>query len=407
MNPSRLALPALFALALPLATTAAEGRKPPRLADPAVLATIPEDVFVLPKHAAPWEVDTGLRMPPAPMGQMPEGRVTTPAEYEGNEGIFMRWGSFSALQTEMVVPLTTADPPSTVWLAVTGSAQQATATSTLQAAGADMAHVRFITQPCTNNGNCSVWMRDYGPRFIVQNGVRAIVDHTYNRPTRTLDNAFPALVAGQWGEPLFDIGLEHGGGNYHSFTGGDALMSRLIVNENIGVDGQFDPQAVAQVVADRYAAFQGVDLTITDPFPTSVDSTQHIDMWMLPVADDRVIIGEYPASTGGSAIPRQVTDATAAELASRGYTVFRTPGWRAGAHYTYTNAVIVNQVALICRFGGSYATQDVQALAVFQQALPEHDIVQVNCAGIISLSGAIHCIVMHVPDLLFRDPYED
>ena len=80
------------------------------------------------------------------------------------------------------------------------------------------------------------------------------------------------------------------------------------------------------------------------------------------------------------------------------------PGWRSGGtHYTYTNAVIVNQVVLTCRFGGSNAARDAQALATFQAALPDHEIVPVDCSGIIGQAGAIHCIVMHVPDLLFRD----
>jgi agmatine deiminase len=393
----RLAL-ALLAPLLVL-PAAAEARTPPRLADPAVLAALEAEdraqaPMVLPKHAAPWEDESMWTLPPE-RGAAPTGKVRTFAEYEPNEGIFIRWGSFSALHAEMVVPLTTADPPSKVWIAVTGSSQQNTARNALQAAGADLDLVNFIVQPCTNNGNCSVWMRDYGPRFIENDGRRAIVDHLYNRPSRTADNAFPGLVAAAWQEPLFDIGLEHGGGNYHSFSPGDALMTELIVNENPGL--------TPQQVRDRYAAYQGVDLSITDPFPTFVDSTQHIDMWMLPVADDTVIIGDYPASTNGSAIPKQVTDATAADLAGRGYTVLRTPGWSAGAHYTYTNSVIVNQVALICRFGGSYTSQDAAALAVFEQALPDHDVIQVNCAGIIGSAGAIHCIVMHVPDLLFRD----
>lgn len=391
-----LALPALFALALPLASHAAEVRKPPRLADPAVLATIKDDdAVILPRGLAPWERSAPPLAAEGASGA-PAGRIRTPAEYEANEGILIRWGGYNALQTEMVVPLTTATPPSSVWIVVSGANQQSTATSALQSAGANMRHVRFITA-ATN----SVWIRDYGPRFVERNGRREIVDHTYNRP-RPQDNLIPGVIAGLLGEPISNIGLSHGGGNYHSFSGGDAFMTELIVNENPGLGSN-----VPQQVRDRYALYQGVDLTITAPLPSNYDSTQHIDMWMLAVADDRVIIGQYAAAQGGG-VPRQVTEATAADLADRGYTVLRTPGWNAGgAHYTYTNAVIVNQIALICRFGGSYAAQDAQALAVFQQAMPDHDIVQVNCAGIISLSGAIHCIVMHVPDLLFRDPYED
>jgi hypothetical protein len=186
--------------------------------------------------------------------------------------------------------------------------------------------------------------------------------------------------------------------HYALFRNRDAFMTRLIANENPGV-----PEA--QILAD-FRAWEGLDVTLFDPFPGSYDSTQHIDMWMLPLSDDKVLIGEYAAGQGGG-VPKTVTDAAAAELAGRGYTVYRTPGWRAsGTHYTYTNSVIVNQLVLICRFDG-YASENAAALATYQAALPGHTIVPVDCSDIIGASGAIHCIVMHVPDLLFRDDSDD
>src|SRR5690606_23189118 len=114
----------------------------------------------------------------------------------------------------------------------------------------------------------------------------------------------------------------------------------------------------------------------------------------------------YDAAQGGG-VPRQVTEATASLMASRGYTVFRTPGWRTGnTHFTYTNSVIVNQTVLVCQFNG-YPTQNAQALAVFEEAMPYHDIVPIDCSDIIGSAGAIHCIVMHVPyPVLFRDTFD-
>lgn len=387
----------LAALGLSVPAQAGE-RIRPRQADPAYLATIKDDFpNPLPKGLAPWERPIRswqIRGATPP----PKGRVRAPAEYEYNQGIFIRWGSFNSLLTSMVVPLTTAARPSRVWIAVTGPSMETSARSTLQGAGADLDHVEFIHQNCpVYNYYCSVWMRDYGPRFIENEGELAIADHTYNRD-RPLDDAFPPLVASQWGLALYDIGLTHGGGNFHLFRNRDAFMTRLIVNENAGV-------SEAEII-QRYADYQGLNLTLTDPFPQSYDHTQHIDMWMLPVGDDRVIIGEYDAAQGGG-VPRQVTEATASLMASRGYTVFRTPGWRTGnTHFTYTNSVIVNQTVLVCQFNG-YPTQNAQALAVFEEAMPHHDIVPVNCSEIIGSAGAIHCIVMHVPyPVLFRDTFD-
>lgn len=363
----------------------------PRTVPPEVLALIQDDdPYPLPRGLSDeerrrWRLPDALHTPFAP----PPGSVRAQAEYEGNSGILVRWGSQNALITQMTVAITTGDPDAYVYVVVTGASQQSSAASTLTGAGADLSRVKFVTQPCSSG--CSVWMRDYGPRFIEDNGRRSAVDHVYNRP-RPGDDAFPATWATYSGEPKYDIPLTHGGGNFHLFRNRDAFMTRLIVNENPGLS--------EQQIKDYYRDYQGLNLTLTDPFPTSYDSTQHIDMWMLPVADDKVIISQHASGDG---VPYTVTENTAADLAARGYTVYRTPAWRSGgAHYTYANAVLLNKVALVCQFNG-YTTQNAAALDTFRAALPERSVVGVDCSGIIGLAGAIHCIVMHVPDLLFRD----
>lgn len=371
-----------------------------KLADPAYLATIQDDnPNPLPRGFSIEELRNYT--PPVLPDQIsapPSGMVRAQAEYEDNQGLMVRWGSFNALLTEMAVAISTGSSSARMYVVVTGASQQASASNILAGAGANMDRISFITQPCSNPGvSCSVWMRDYGPRFIDDGGRLGIIDHVYNRPQRVDDDAFPDVASAVRGEPNYDIPLVHGGGNFHLFRNRDAFMTRLIVNENPGLS--------EQDIIDAFAAYQGLNVTLTDPFPTSYDSTQHIDMWMLPLDDTSVLIGQYAANQGGG-VPKAVTDATAALMQARGYTVYRTPGWRSGAHYTYTNAVLLNDLALICRFGGSYASEDAQALATFQAALPNRTIVQVDCGDIIFSAGAIHCIVMHVPDLLFRHEFD-
>ncbi len=308
----------------------------------------------------------------------PTGSVYCPPEYDPMEGLFFAWEGYTSTITSMVVPMTTNDPPATAFVVVDSSSEQSSAYSSLSGSGADMAHVEFIVR-ATN----SVWIRDYGPRFIFEDGNRAIIDHTYNRP-RPSDNALNDYIASLWGEAQYDIPLSHGGGNFHLFANGDAFMSDLILDENPGLS--------EQDVKDYYADYQNVDLTIYPGFPTWYDSTQHIDMWMLPVGDDKIIIGEYNPLDEE---PYEITEHAVADLTLRGYTVYRTPGWNSGGtHYTYTNAVIVNNIVFVPRF---FVGNDATALAVFQSAMPDHTVIQVDCSSIIQYAGAIHCIVMHVP----------
>jgi agmatine deiminase len=338
----------------------------------------------LPRYMTPEEAQLPLRRPTLEeYGQRtpPAGTVYCPPEYAPCAGLFISWQGYTTILTSLAVGVTTQDPSANMWVVVDSTSEQTSAYNTLNAAGANMSRVQFIVRATD-----TVWIRDYGPRFIFEDGNLAIIDHTYNRP-RPSDDAFNDYLAALWGIPQYDIPLTHGGGNFHLFANHDAFMTSLIIDEN--------PGYTSQQIRDLYLQYQNVNLTIYTGFPTAFDSTRHIDMWMFPVGDDKVIIGQYASSTGQ---PYTITENAVTDLTSRGYTVYRTPGWNSsGTHYTYTNAVIVNNLVFISRFGGSYTTQDAQALSVYQTACPGKTIIPVNNADIIGAAGAMHCIVMHVP----------
>jgi agmatine/peptidylarginine deiminase len=336
---------------------------------------------VLPRSLAPWESPVRLPWTRSKLAP-PTGRVRTPAEYEENEGLLIRWGSLNTVLTEIAVALSQRSSGARLWIVVADAAQQSAALSTLTQAGVNPARLDFIQAPSN-----SVWIRDYGPRFVGVDGRRAIIDHVYNRP-RPLDDAIPQAVAGFFGEPRYELPLVHGGGNFHLWATQWARITELILAEN--------PGSSASDIASAFAAYQGLDLALTAAFPASYDSTQHIDMWLLPVSHTRAIVGEYAAGEGGG-VPRAVTEGVAAALAAQGIEVLRTPGWRqGGVHYTYTNAVILDDLVLICRFNG-FEDRNQQARAVFEQAFPGRQIHAIDCSSLITFAGALHCIVMHVP----------
>jgi len=325
----------------------------------------------------------------------PPALVRTPAEYDPAEGIIFTWegpSSWNTIQAQMIRDITTIGDAN-AYVFVDTTSERNSASNTIASRGADMSRVIFQVKRTD-----TVWARDFGPRYIYlgtqpdgTGGVRAIVDHTYNRP-RPNDNGLPSYWAGVRGEPLFLIPLVHGGGNYHLESGspmGFGHATRLIDNENPGLN---DSQII-----QHWRDYQNLETILYTPYPTGVDSTQHIDMWMIMLDDDKVMISEWVNEPNASwAI---TSNNAAATFAARGFTVYRVPAVRSGGtHYTFTNAVICNDVVLVPSYTNGTAAQfNDDALAVWQSAYPDKTISQINCQSLVTSAGVMHCIVMHVP----------
>jgi len=120
---------------------------------------------------------------------------------------------------------------------------------------------------------------------------------------------------------------------------------------------------------------------------------------MQVVADDKVIISDWPLQSGST--QDQICDAAAVTMAANGFTVYRTPAVATGGtHYTFTNMVMCNDLVLVPAYSNSTVVNNnfnQQALAVLQSAMPGKTLVQIPCQAIVTAAGVMHCIVMHMP----------
>ncbi len=317
----------------------------------------------------------------------PPGAVRAVAEYEPMEAIILTHegsGGWKTILDQMAAAITTTGDAD-VWVYCDSATEQNTVNTRLTNAGADMSRV-FLPIKVTD----TIWCRDYGPQYVYEHGVRAAVDHTYNRP-RPNDNTLPADYANRRGHLYYDAPLVHGGGNYHLVADSTGYSTELIDNENPGLN---EPDIV-----DVWADYWGVLTTITDALPASVDSTQHIDMWMQMCADDHVVISDWPAQPGTA--QDVVCDTWATELANRGFTVTRVPARTvSGTHYTYTNVVICNDLVLVPTYTNGTivsAGYNATALATWAAVFPNKTIVDINCQSIVTAAGVMHCICKHIP----------
>ena len=355
-------------------------------AAPLVAQQVPEGT-PLPRHMTPaeaqlwssWSVPRGVGTNP------PEGLIWCPPEYAPMDGIIVAWegaNSWKDILAEMGGHVTTTGDAD-YYVSVDTSGEIAAADAALLSFGANLARVKYIV-----TGTDSIWMRDYGPRYVYQGDVRVIVDHHYNRP-RPNDDSFPTAFSFHKEHLRYHNDVIHGGGNFHLDANGVGYATRLIVNEN--------PGRTEQEIFDIYRDFQALETLFLDPFPTNIDATQHLDMWMQVIADDAVIISDWPTQTGS--IQDNICDQTAADMAMRGFTVHRVPAVSSGTHYTYTNVVMCNDLVLIPSYTNSLASGfNATALATWQAALPNKTIVQVPAQNIVTAAGVLHCIVMHLPE---------
>ena len=141
----------------------------------------------------------------------PSGVVWTPGEYEELDGVLIAWEGYTAILTEFAVEVSQSDTNAKVYVVVDNTSERSSVTSTLTSAGANMSNVEFLVRITD-----TVWMRDYGPSYIHEDGNPAIIDHIYNRP-RPNDDAFPSWIRTSpvpfaQDEPLYLMDLEHGGG---------------------------------------------------------------------------------------------------------------------------------------------------------------------------------------------------
>ncbi|MBX3463414.1 MAG: agmatine deiminase family protein [Planctomycetes bacterium] len=315
----------------------------------------------------------------------PTGPLRCPAEYEPVDGICIAWeGSTSWLTVlEQIAVQVTTVGQARIYCYCDTVSERNTVFTTLSNAGCDMSRVELLVATTD-----TIWIRDYGPRYVYEGDCRVIVDHVYNRP-RPNDDVMPWHFGNSKGHRVYGLPLVHGGGNYHLDGLGRGHSTLLIQNEN--------PTLTQQQIRDLWQAYQGVDTTLYTAFPTSVDSTQHIDMWMQVYGDGKVMISDWPFNAGS--VQDVICDTAAASLAAAGWTVTRTPARSvSGVHYTYTNMVLCNDLALVPSYTNSSVQQhNAPALAAWQAALPGKTVVPINCQGLVTASGVMHCIVMHVP----------
>ncbi len=247
----------------------------------------------------------------------------------------------------------------------------------------------------------SVWMRDYGPFGLTAGQKPGIVDTTYRHyQQRRNDDALPANLGKAKKIDVFAMPIIMDGGNLMVDSKGDLFTTkRLYIWNSDKTPAQVDALlktyfSVKNIYTFEYAGYPNE--------PT--DGTGHIDMFMKLLNDHTVLISvcdqEPFKSNAEKAIAffqgRQAPDGSP-------YKVIQVKGWQdSGTWYTYTNSLLVNNVAIIPSYSG-HDTEGAAAKAAYEAGMPGVTVVPVISDDSITAGGSIHCTTQNIPALPGKD----
>jgi agmatine/peptidylarginine deiminase len=313
----------------------------------------------------------------------PSGWVETPGEFEPLRGVWITWipGYYTSVFREIVRE--TVDE-ARAYIIVEDSSEESWVRTQLTNAGIPQDSVFFY-----HYNNNSVWIRDYGPWFIREEGnSEGIVDFEYNRP-RPQDDIIPQLIGSDWSMPVYGSPLEHPGGNFMTDGLGTGFASDLIYDENPGYSpAEIDSLMLAYSGLDQFIVMQQI----------YYEYTGHIDLWTKCLNDTLIMVGEYASGHANHNLLNQHAEYLKNQTNREGrpYRVVRMPmPWStSSAPPSYLNSLIVNNKVLVPLWGEA---EDDTSLIIYQNAMPDHEIVGIDCSSMASSGGAIHCITMQAP----------
>ncbi len=335
----------------------------------------------LPNWLAPSE-QIQKSLPDTSVKAVPPSDFRLPAEYEPAGAVVLGWAAYTDMLTA-IAQAVTGPAKAKIW-AVSGpeSITIVPAESYLK----------------INAKVNSVWVRDYGPFGISasQNKI-GIVDTTYRHyKYRRNDDAMPSNLGKAMGINVYGTDLILDGGNVMVDSAGNLFMTRRTYawNSSMSMD-QVDAALkqylrVKNVYTFEYAGYPG------EPS----DGTGHIDMFMKLLNDHTVLVSVADTEPFKSNAEKAM-DFFKNRKAPDGqpYKIVTVKGWSAsGTWYTYTNSLIVNNVAIIPSYNG-YAQEEAAARAAYEAGMRNVTVIPVRSDSSIRSGGSIHCVTQLIPKM--------
>lgn len=341
-------------------------------------------------HALRWEELSGQRNTRDLIVTDPPVNPRSIAEFEPNQGVIVAapasyWGNGVnfGVPYSLIAELSQDD---TVYL-ICSSENQSDVSGTLQSNGVNMNHLKFVSSSID-----SYWCRDYSPWFIEYGDKQVgMIDYKYNRP-RENDDEITNYFGTYFDKQVFGMQVVHTGGNY--MTDGMGVAASCYASLDVENEEEYGyTPAQLDTIFKNYLGITNY-MHLDDPLN---DYIAHIDCWGKFIDVDKVVITRVPTSNSQYAAYEAMADYWANQTSSYGnkYKVYRTYSPNS---QPYSNSLILNGKVYLA-FPNNDATNNANAKAVYEEAMPGYEVMGFNPIGNAPWEGtdALHCRTHEVP----------
>ncbi len=341
-----------------------------------------------------------------PRSEKPAGSIYAPPEYALSEGVLVTYSSYiKSYFSDIVEGVVSANAiPYIIYKdSYFKDTKNDIINEVLMPADIDEEDVVFLE--LSHN---TYWVRDYAPWFVYENGKRALINHNYKKPgARPDDDNIPSEIGGLWNENVYSTSFFTEGGNFMTDGAGTCWQSSKVFDNWSLSDGggPKNPGWSEEDVKELFENFLGCEVIIHTPYLPD-ENTGHIDMFSKIINQDTILVGmsssEYGASQNQIEFLDNIADVYARTPKPNGeeWNIVRIPMvFENNVYYTYTNSLIVNNTVLVPQYGitSNGFDHDEDALKIYRELMPHHNIKGIYSGDVIKSGGAIHCTTMQVP----------
>lgn len=305
----------------------------------------------------------------------------TPPEYFPSKAVLIEW-DFNQSTWPLYSDLIRAcREEAEVIMVVLNQGEENSIISRLVADGVSLTNISFVHLPCER-----MWIRDHGPLSVWTDTGVAFMDFD-DLANSGLDELLPTNLANLWGLDSYQLPYILCGGNFMVDSRNTLFTTSRLYSNN--------PSFSPAMIRDDLETFMGITSVITVSAQHN-DYWGHIDMQIKLLDDTTFVVASVDPGSGPNYDTLENNYHFLASLTApngKPYRIRRLPmanNWK-----TYVNSLIINNTLLIPTYNNPL---DSTAFLIYQELLPNHNIVGINCNSIIGWDGALHCITMQLFD---------